>query len=76
MFRKIELRNFSTMDEKYQIMLLSYARRIIDKNTLGACFEEIFSLTEKLLESKDSGLRFLASELKLLISESELIRFF
>jgi len=73
-FKRIKLENFSTNKEDYQLVLLDFAQKLEAKTTLGAIFAEIYWRAEQLSKTEDLGLKFLSSELKLLVTESELVR--
>jgi hypothetical protein len=73
-FKRIKLENFSTNKEEYQLDLMNFAQKLEAKTTLGAIFAEIHKMAERLSKTEDLGLKFLSSELKLLVTESELVR--
>ena len=75
LYKRIKLANFSTKKEEYQNLLFIFGQEFRRKKSLASMFAETHRLADVLSKTEDKGLRFLASLLRLLVSESELIRF-
>lgn len=75
MYKRIKLENFSTKKEEYQNLLFTFGQEFKRKKSLASMFAETHRLADDLTRTEDKGLKFLASLLRLLASESELVRF-